>query len=793
METRLIARLAAAALTLAVPAAAASANVAPGGKDAVEAIRAEMIRDPVQAIAAAQALVTRAPRLPEKERASIGLTARWLLGEAYARTGDLGRALDTLTQARDLARRVTPASQIAADIELSLGDVLTDRGEITRALPTLQRAHAAFVALRDPRGSTKSLILIALLYNRARDYRTALRYFEQAASTAAADPSLGIAVHNGRGLAFMELRRFAAAEAEFQRAVGLARRVGSPIFLVSALGNLANARVAEGRLDQASGAVSAGLAIADREEGADKPWLIAVAAKIAAQRGQDAVAHRLVEQLFDGVDLTTTSLPDRDAHETAYRIYMRDGESALALEHLRALKRLDDQATEIARSSSAALAAARFDYANQELRIARLKAADLQKSVAFERAASRTQRNVFLGIAGTTLLVIGLLAFGIVVLRRSRNQVRAANADLAASNGALGHALAVKTEFLATTSHEIRTPLNGILGMTQVLIADPKLDPATRERLEVVQGAGVTMRALVDDILDVAKIESGKMTIEDAPFDPARCLTDACRLWEDQARAKGLSFTLDIGALPPQIRGDAARMRQIVFNLLSNAVKFTPSGSVGVHARHRDARLCITVSDSGIGISPSARETIFESFRQADAGTTRQFGGTGLGLSICRNLARAMGGDVTLESVEGSGSRFTLDLPVIETSDVPEVSAPCGLLIVDPNPISRAMLETLFEGVEGVTSVADEAAALAVASVKPPSRVLADSAAASLLPELRQVAPEARIFLLMPPGSACDPTPGTTTVQRPIAKKALVATVLDAADAGTPMLVRQAA
>jgi CheY-like chemotaxis protein/anti-sigma regulatory factor (Ser/Thr protein kinase) len=225
-----------------------------------------------------------------------------------------------------------------------------------------------------------------------------------------------------------------------------------------------------------------------------------------------------------------------------------------------------------------------------------------------------------------------------------------------------------------------------------------------RDRIGVVHGAGVSMRALVDDILDVAKMETGNLTIERAPVDLAAMLRDVSRMWQDQAAAKGVEFELDVSEAPPLIESDPARLRQIVFNLLSNALKFTQNGHIhvrsGVIQGADGEQVTIEIRDTGIGIPPDKLELIFESFRQADAGTTRQFGGTGLGLAICRNIARAMGGDVTVASVPGEGSTFTLAVPLVrvEEDQAAAVEHEHGkaLLIVDKNPISRAMLKTLF-------------------------------------------------------------------------------------------------
>ena len=428
--------------------------------------------------------------------------------------------------------------------------------------------------------------------------------------------------------------------------------------------------------------------------------MLSAAAQLELQRGRIAEARVLIERSFAGVDLAKTTMPMREGHLTAYRIHRAVGNTNAALDHLEALKRLDDESTKLATQTSTALMGARFDFANQELRIARLKAEELRRSVVIEQDKARTQRLIFAGVAAAASVVLGLLSFALFTIRRSRDAVRVANSDLGVTNAALGKALAAKTEFLATTSHEIRTPLNGILGMTEVMLTDHALPETARERLRLVHGAGKTMRALVDDILDVAKIETGRLSLESEPYDLASVLRDAAMLWEDQVRAKGVVFAVDIDLPPARVLGDAGRVRQVVFNLLANAAKFTDSGAIELGAARAGGGIVISVRDSGVGIASEKLELIFESFAQADASTTRRFGGTGLGLSISRDLARAMGGDLVVTSSEGQGSVFTFHLPAIDHVEGDAASvAQIGrdvLVIVDRNPIMRAMFRSLL-------------------------------------------------------------------------------------------------
>jgi signal transduction histidine kinase/CheY-like chemotaxis protein len=787
VEARLRQLVVAAAVAFALVTGTGAAS-ASGQDPLVARVQQQMLVDPQGAIAlveqARQPLGAAATRADYTRSATLN----WLEAEAYTRIDQPRRALQLLAVAQRQVEKADQRAHLAADILLSQGGALTDSGQITEALGALQHAHDRYVELHDQRSQAKALTYIALLYRSANDHATALRYFSEASERYSDDPGLTVAVENGRGQSLTALGRYAEAEAAFRRTVGAATALRSPLALAQALSGVAEAELRQGQIARARQTIERGLALT-RQDGAEvqRPQFVALAAEAALQARDLPRARELIMERFAGVDPESTLIADRDVHDIAYRIYVASGDSAAALTQLRAVKRLDDQATEIARSNSAALAAARFDYANQELRIARLKAADLARSVAFERQTAHTQRLLLYGTVAGTLLIIALLAIGLFTIRRSRNEVRAANADLAASNSELAKALRAKTEFLATTSHEIRTPLNGILGMTQVMIADATLDTATRDRLGIVHGAGMTMRALVDDILDVAKIETGRMTIETVPLDLRAVLAESTRLWRDPARAKGLAFDVDADAAPHWIMGDPARLRQIIFNLLSNAVKFTPAGHVALRLAVAGDRLRVTVADSGIGIAAEAQELIFESFRQADAGTTRQFGGTGLGLAICRNLARAMGGDVTVTSRLGEGATFVLDLPYVATAGVEQEEAATALVVIERNPINRAMYKTLFDGQGPILFADGDEAAAAVARARP-DRVLVDAASlsptglAAQLAAIVAAAEGAPVALLASAEIAARRAEWgasiTHVIEKPIAKKALVAAVL---------------
>jgi PAS domain S-box-containing protein len=281
-----------------------------------------------------------------------------------------------------------------------------------------------------------------------------------------------------------------------------------------------------------------------------------------------------------------------------------------------------------------------------------------------------------------------------------------------------------KSSFLATMSHEIRTPLNGVLGMAQAMAAG-ELSPIQRERLQVVRESGETLLAVLNDVLDLSKIEAGRLDLEETEFDLREVARGAHATFTALANKQGLSFALTLKAGAEGVfRGDPTRVRQILYNLISNALKFTEQGEVRVCLDHDGEALTLAVSDTGIGIAPDRLAHLFERFEQADASTTRRYGGTGLGLAICWQLAELMGGRVDVQSVLGEGSTFTVTLPIARTSQTAgpvkrDVEPPAQgdiaikVLAAEDNSVNQLVLKTLLHqiGVE-VRIVPDGLAAL---------------------------------------------------------------------------------
>lgn len=334
------------------------------------------------------------------------------------------------------------------------------------------------------------------------------------------------------------------------------------------------------------------------------------------------------------------------------------------------------------------------------------------------------------GFAGAQLVVVALsvmlallyLVNDTIDNMRHGRQLRETRAALEAQTARAEAANQAKSAFVAMLSHELRTPMNGVLGMARALDGT-RLTARQREHVRLLVSSGETLLTMLNGLLDMAKIEAGKIELESTPLDLRDLASECVALWDGAARAKSLDLRLDYAAGAPRaVVGDPIRLRQVLANLISNALKFTETGEVVVAVRvlcvvGYEASLEVSVSDTGIGMTADQLARVFEPFAQADTTTARQFGGTGLGLSICRQLTGLMGGEITAESVPGEGSvfRVRLGLPlasVVGSSEPADLEA-TGLrvLVADDNAVNLAVARSVLEAVGAEVATAENGAA----------------------------------------------------------------------------------
>ena len=544
-------------------------------------------------------------------------------------------------------------------------------GDFGVALVNYRKAYDIYLAADYLSGQSIVLGQMAQTYFNARQYERTIEYIKRSREVYSGNGLEDLARHNNMAVALKALGRADEAIDEFNKALELAEEENLDNWQQLVLGNLAGLEISRNNYPKAYELADRALSIKAARKG-DHTFVNALAARAELDRltGRFAEAEATIKTIFTLVDAETTEMSIYDVHETAYKLYEELGDYQSAFAHFGAFKRLEDNVTKLASDANNSILSAEFEFAQKELEIERLRTGQLESDAALAGAARRQTRTVIIGLVVLGLGVIGIVVWRYLSMRRTQRvtqnlnrELSTKNNELASSNTQLEKANQAKMEFLATTSHEVRTPLNAIIGLTDVILAADEFSDGDREHLEVVNTSGRNLLHILDDILDVSKLEAGRMQVNLSPLNITDCMLDVAELWRNAAEEKGLGYVIDVSDGLGEYLCDDRLIRQVVSNLLSNAIKFTREGNVTVELKAIGNGFEITVRDTGIGVAADQQAMIFETFRQADNRYQRAYGGTGLGLAICKKIVEALGGNISLTSEPGKGAVFKVAIP----------------------------------------------------------------------------------------------------------------------------------
>ena len=644
-----------------------------------------MMAHPDVALTVAQRAASIVEKLKGEPRyREAAATAFCLEAEALNRINRNAEARRMVTKASEFAGGRSRLTKLDGDLALSRAAIANSAGDFALALKNYQQAHAIFVRLGIRRSQAIALLDLGGLYDKARDFNREIRYYNEAAEAYAGDPAIALATANNLGFALQQTGRYVQAIPRFEQALTIASLLKSSTLQASILDSLATSYARIQRFSEAERAANRSLLLeSGRDQDGEARFSWGAKAEIEYRRGDLRAAAADLQRAFRNVDLKTTTPMFRDMHEIAYMVYRAKGDLPLAMAHLEAFKRLDDQGRSLAASTNLALLGAQFDFARQDLEIEHLKSAGLERDIKLRKSQAELQLIVFSSTIAAVILLLVWFAWRHAILKRHRNDIAQRNVKLVETLAerdteierrteiesrlrvamqAAQQASLAKSGFLANMSHELRTPLNAIIGFSELMLGGHVRPQKSQEYARDIAEGGRHLLSVLNNVLDMARIESGKVELADRIVRLGDVVDHALLVLGRNAYAgKELRVSGDGDIL---VRGDEVKLRQVLINLVSNAAKFTDAGGfIGIRIEHAVDGVDVVVQDNGEGIPADKLPVVMEPFAQVESVYARSRGGAGLGLPIVKSLVELHGGRFTIESEYGQGTVARVHLP----------------------------------------------------------------------------------------------------------------------------------